>query len=94
MGFRWTGQAPCHTNLISALLMSPTGSVLSSKVSELVFPHLSKRDKHLWEEMIAAVGLYSSHICRSPRGLEGIRERLASGRICLATARNNSQGGS
>lgn len=71
-----------------------TGSVLSSKVSELVFPHLSKRDKHLWEEMIAAVGLYSSHICRSPRGLEGIRERLASGRICLATARNNSQGGS
>lgn len=74
--------------------MSPTGSVLSSKVSELVVPHLSKRDKHLWEEMIAAVGLYSSHICRSPRGLEGIRERLASGRICLATARNNSQGGS
>lgn len=88
--FRWTGQAPCHTNLSSTLLMSPTSSVLSSRVSELVFPHLSRRDKHLWEEMVAGVGLYSSHICRSPRGLEGMSERLASGRICLATACNNS----
>lgn len=40
MGFRWTSQAACHTDLNSSLLMSPFGSGLSSKASELVFPHV------------------------------------------------------
>lgn len=44
MGFRWTGQALGHTDLSSFLVMSLACCVLSSKISELVFPHISKRD--------------------------------------------------